>query len=335
MTRAHRALKPLNQGDVISGAIIRKTAKETFFDLGAYGVGYLYGREYMASRDEMKGAEVGTALTVKIVEENPEGYWEVTLRGTLDLEKWQRATHAMQDKETFEMTIKQANWGGLLVDLEGLGGFVPVSQLSLAHYPRVEGGSKNLIVQELQKLVGQTLKLRIIDVDPRNQKLIFSERATEEMMVKELIARCKVGDVVEGEISGLTKFGAFFAFGNPPLEGLIHVSEISNALVLDPAEILRVHEARKAKIIKIENDRIFLSLKDLERDAALVFLETHPIGSELEATVVSVKPGQARVKITDELTGVLAEFSEELQAGAAIKTKVLGSEKNCLILKQA
>ena len=204
--------------------------------------------------------------------------------------------------------MKDANRGGLILEHEGVRGFLPVSQLSMKHYPRVENGDKERIFAELQKFIGQELKVKILDANPYEEKLIFSERGGDSDEIREKLAKYNVGDTVEGEITGVVSFGAFMKFGEG-LEGLIHISEIDWQLIEDPKAVLKVGEKKKAKIIDIEGDKISLSLKALRADPWIAAAEKHGKNSIVKGKVTKFNPFGAFVQIEEAVQG-LAHISE-------------------------
>ncbi|MFN7088360.1 MAG: S1 RNA-binding domain-containing protein, partial [Candidatus Paceibacteria bacterium] len=213
-------------GSVVVGTVIAKEPKRVFIDLGAIGTGLIYGTEYIAARDQIRNLSVGEQVSVKILSiANEEGFFEVSLKEAVKEEAWQTLKRYRDEKTILSLPVLEANRGGLIMELCGITGFLPVSQLSLEHYPRVEGGDKNKILSELSKLVGKSLRVRVIDVSPQDGKLIFSEREAGEEKLKEALSKYKVGDIVEGVITAVVNFGAFMKFGELPLEGLIHISE--------------------------------------------------------------------------------------------------------------
>jgi len=147
---------------------------------------------------------------------------------------------------------------------------LPVSQLSPEHYPRVDGGDKEKILKELNKFVGKDLKVKVIDLDPREEKLIVSEKALNKEEVEEIMKYFALDGVFEGTVSAVTDFGAFVRLSPeegakaPETEGLIHISELDWQLVRDPREILQEGEKVKVKIVGFYQGRPALSLKALK-----------------------------------------------------------------------
>ncbi len=161
------------------------------------------------------------------------------------------------------MPIKEANKGGLIVEWQGIVGFLPASQLKTEHYPRVPDGDKDRILEELKKLVNTRLELTIIGALPKEGKLIFSEKGTENKEKAEMTSTYKVGDDIEGVVTGIVDFGAFVKIAEG-LEGLVHISEIDWGLVEDPKLFLKIGEKVKVRIIEIKDGKISLSLKALK-----------------------------------------------------------------------
>jgi small subunit ribosomal protein S1 len=201
------------------------------------------------------------------------------------------------------------------MELRGIRGFLPVSQLSLENYPRVEGGEKEKILERLKALVGKELHVRILDISPKDEKLIFSEREAQEDAVRELVRKYAVGDEVEGEVTAVVNFGAFIKFGEPALEGLIHISEFDYKLVGDPNKYVNVGDRIKAKIISIENNRISLSLKAMKENPWNKVLERYERDAFYPGRVLKIIPIGALVELDPEIHGIveIAQLSGDLE----------------------
>src|SRR6185369_299408 len=157
----------------------------------------IYGREYMAAREVIKRTNVGDIIAAKIISTNTkDGYIELSLKEARQAATWAQAEELLKSKAMLELVIKEANKGGLIIDWQGLSGFLPASQLKAEHYPRVTDGDKDKILEELRKLVGQKLMVSVIGVQPKEGKLIFSEKGLDDKEKRELIAAYQVGDVV-------------------------------------------------------------------------------------------------------------------------------------------
>lgn len=300
-------------GDIVEGEVVGKQGSRLFVDLASRGTGIVYGREYYAAADIMKTLAPGDRVTAKVVEpDNDEGYIELSLKEAGREKNWKELERIMASGELVKLRVLEANRGGLIFAHLGVPGFLPASQLAQEHYPRVEGGDKEKIYEELKKLVGQELEVSIIDVHPAEEKLIFSEKAKETEAVKTKLAAYHVGDVIAGEVAGLVSFGAFVKFGDG-LEGLVHISEIDWQLISNPADVLKTGEAVQAKIIGIEGDKVSLSLKALKPDPWAGAEERYKKGDLVTGTVVKFNPFGAFVKLEGEIQGLahVSEFGSE------------------------
>lgn len=309
------------EGEIVEGPIIAKEGSEIYIDLGRGGVGIIYGREYYGAQDKLKDKKVGDTVSAKIIEvENENGLRELSLSEAGRETAWQKLSRMRDDRELIPVKVISANKGGLLVEKEGIEGFLPVSQLAPSHYPRVEGGDKEKIFNELQKFVGQTMEARVLDVDQRQNKFIVSEKAGEEEAIKKALAKYSTGDVVPGEITGVVDFGAFIRL-NPLVEGLIHISELDWQLVQNPHDIVNVGEKVQAKIVDITPDgRISLSLKALKDDPWKEISKKYKQGDIVKGTVSRINSYGSLVKVEEGVQGLVhvSEFTSEEE----MKTKL-------------
>jgi small subunit ribosomal protein S1 len=326
-------MKPAKVGEIAQGKIIGFGRASVFVDLGAIGTGIIYGREFYQARDELKKMKVGDKISAKIVDlENEQGYIELSLREAGKEISWADLKTKKENGETINVKILGANKGGLLAEVAGIQGFLPVSQLSQEHYPRVEGADKTKILRELQKFVGQILEVKIFDLDPKEEKLIFSEKATAADKIREILKNYKVGDIVEGEITGIVDFGVFVKFGPENLEGLIHISELDWQLIEDPSEVVKVGEIVKAKIIDITDGRISLSLRALKKDPWQGIEKKYKKGDTVQGKVTKFNPFGAFVKIEPKIQGLvhISEFGTQEKMEQALK---IGKTYNFKILQ--
>lgn len=320
-------------GDLVEGAVIDKKGARLFVDLGGMGVGVVYGREFSIAQDLIKGLNSGDSVSAKIVElDNEEGYVELSLKEAGEEKRWVDLKKMMQEGEAIELPVLEANRGGLILEVKGVKGFLPASQLSSKNYPRVEGGDKEKVYLELQKLVGTPLKVKILDLDPRENKVIFTEKETDRENIRAALAQFKVGDEVEGEITGVVDFGAFMRLGSEPnIEGLIHISEIDWTLIEDPRGVLKPGDKVKAKIIDIQGDKISLSLKALKEDPWVKVAEKYKKGDVIRGKVTKFNPFGAFVELESQVQGLvhISEFGteenmkKELELGKEYDFKVL------------
>lgn len=318
-------------GELTEGAVIEKRNGMLFVDLGIKGIGIVYGREYRAADEIIKALNPGDTVNAKIVElDNDQGYIELSLKEAGEEKRWVRLRSMRDSGEALNLPVLEANRGGLMLELEGIKGFLPASQLSIKNYPRVEGGDKDMILLELQKLVGQTLRVKIIDTDPNEQKLIFSEKGVASDVSRAALAKYKAGDVIEGEVTGVVDFGAFVRF-DQALEGLIHISEIDWTLIEDPRTVLKAGAMVKAKIIDIQTDKIALSLKALKDDPWIKIAQARRKGDAVKGKITRFAPFGAFAEIEPQIQGLIhisefgtqARMQEELKIGQAYDLKII------------
>jgi small subunit ribosomal protein S1 len=220
-----------------------------------------------------------------------------------------------------------------LVELEGIRGFLPVSQLAAVHYPRVSGADKDEILQKLNALINQPLKVKILDVSRKDNKLIFSEKEAVKDDLAAQFAKLHVGDVVEGIVTGVIDFGAFLSIDG--VEGLIHISEISWERVDDPRDYLKVGDKVKAKIIAIENDRLSLSLKQTTEDPWLEQVKGLKKGDEVEGKITRITPFGAFVQISPSVEALvhISEMGTDKEDADPEKIFQLNEKKKFKILE--
>lgn len=294
-------------GQIVQGKVINVSKSSVIIDLGPVGIGIVYPGQFYDNPNRMKSLKKGDVVPSMLLEvENDEGYRELSLKKAQLTTAWEDIREKMEKGELLSVPIININKGGLVVEVNGVQGFLPLSQLSSEHYPKVEGGDTTKIVQTLQKYKGQEFMVKIIDFNEAEGKLIVSERAIKEEAAKEELAKLKVGETIEGEITEVTDFGAFVRLSDS-LDALIHSSEIDWKFVDNPKEILHAKEKIKAKIINIDlsNGRVFLSLKALKDDPWLKAEEKYQPGQKIKAKVTKVRQNGAFVELPGDIIGIL------------------------------
>ncbi len=344
--KSNPAVMPtLRQGDLVEGTVLEKSPRAIVVDLGRYGTGVVYRGEVQNAREIARDLEVGSPVHAKVVDvDNDDGVVELSLSEADKQRAWAAVAETKEKDEPIKVKPTGFNKGGLMMDIEGLHAFLPISQLSAEHYPRTESGEPGRAATILQTLVGTELEVKIIDVNPRTAKLIVSERAAQELSAKELAKSYSIGQEIEGVISGVADFGAFVRFtDNPAVEGFIHVSEIDHRVLEHPKEVLKLDDVVKAKIVDIKDGRISLSLKALKEDPWLSVTDHFKEGETARGTVYAFTPFGALVNLEHGLQGQLpitdfggvAEMKKALVAGDAYSFLVqsVKPEDHRIILK--
>jgi len=285
--------KQLVAGEMVTGHVLSVRKHEVLIDLGAHGVGFVPRREVGFGRQLAVGDEVAASVVDAELEN---GYSLLSLRKAAKDRGWEEVQAKMDSGEIIEVTPHDANRGGLLVEYEGVRGFLPVSQLSAEHYPRVGSADKDEILSRLNALVGQTIRVRILDCDRKANKLIFSEKEAIKDGLAERFEKLKVGDTVTGVVTGVVDFGAFVNVDG--IEGLIHISEISWERVNNTSDYVKVGQSVEAKIISIDKERLSLSMKQLTKDPWLDEVDKFKKGDKVEGTVTRITPFGAFVQIS-------------------------------------
>lgn len=327
----NNSIKPPQIGKIIEGKIIGKGRSAVYLDLGPLGTGVIYGKEFLSAKEEIKDSKIGEAITAKIIGlEDEDGYLELSLSQASEELVWERLKQKRTQEEILKVNISGANKGGLLTEVSGIPAFIPVSQLLAEHYPRVEKGDSAKILAELQKFIGQEMKVKIFDLDSRQEKLILSEKAKENEKIKESLKNYKAGDLVEGEITGVTDFGVFIKFSSPiedaegkkqELEGLIHISELDWQLIEDPADVVKIGDKVKAKIISINEDKVSLSLKALKKDPWDDIDDRFKKGDTVKGKVTKFNPYGVFVELAPKIQGLIhiSEFGTETKMKESLK----------------
>ncbi|PSO45153.1 30S ribosomal protein S1, partial [Candidatus Saccharibacteria bacterium SW_7_54_9] len=229
---------------------------------------------------------------------------------------WDTLQQLFESGEMFEVTPYDANRGGLLIETEGIRGFLPVSQLSAKHYPRVNNADKDQILQKLNELVQQTLRVGVLDIDRENNKLILSEKVAKREETKQQLEKLSVGDVVTGTVTGTVDFGIFVTVGG--VEGLVHISEISWDRVSNPADYVEVGQEVEAKVIAIDGDKLSLSMKQLTEDPWLEQIKDYQVGDVVEGSITRVTPFGAFIQIAPAIEALvhISELGEDADPDA-------------------
>lgn len=300
--------KQLAPGEVVEATILSVAKHEIWLDLGVNGIGMVPRREIGYGQK----LEVGEKVVASVVDpEFEDGQSLLSLRKAAKDRGWDEVKELFEKGETIEISPYDANRGGLLAELEGVRGFLPVSQLSAEHYPRVGSSDKDEILQRLNSLTNQTLKVRILDADRKTNKLIFSEKEAVREDMQARFEKLKIGDAVKGVVTGVVDFGAFVNVDG--IEGLVHISEISWERVENPSDYVKVGDAIEAKIIAIDKDRLSLSMKQTQDDPWAKEAEKFKKGDSVEGTVTRITPFGAFIQLSPAVEALV--HVSELGAG--------------------
>lgn len=309
-------------GDIITGNIVDKSRNAMYLDVGTLGLGVIYGRELFDDLDTFKNAKIGDPVQATIQAlENDDGYIELSVRTASRERSWEELRRKLEQGDIFATEVLDANKGGLIVRVNGVTGFLPVSQLAPDHYPRVEGGDKNRILERLKSYVSENFKVKVITAGQEDEKLIVSEKAALGDEMSELLHNLKTGKVIEGLVTGVVEFGVFIKFQEQgsELEGLVHISELAWQRIDNPADYVRVGEKVTAKVIGVDGLRISLSIKQLKEDPWNNVKEKYKTGDKVRGEILKVTPFGGFIKLDEDIHGLvhISELPEEAQKDPA------------------
>lgn len=319
----------LASGDIVEAKVLSAGKNEVWLDLGLQGTGLVPRKEI----NQSVKLSAGETISASVVEpESDLGFTILSLKKVAKEKGWDLLQQLLDKGETIEIKAYDANRGGLLVELEGIRGFLPVSQLTAQHYPRVSNADKDEILQKLNELVKQTLRVRILDLDRDQNKLILSEKEALREDTQARMSKLKVGDVVDGMVTGTVDFGVFVTVDG--IEGLIHISEISWDRVTNPSDYVKVGDKIKAKIIAIDEDKLSLSMKQLSEDPWLDQIKQFKIGDSVEGTITRITPFGAFIQITPAIEALVhvSELADNEQQDPKAHFKV-GEKRKFRVLE--
>lgn len=306
---ADQSIKALNIEDIVEGTVLQKDRRELWLDLGAYGTGVVTGREIEYSAKDM---QVGDVVSASVIDpDGADGVITLSLKKVAKEKGWDELEERFKNKEVFGIVPFDANKGGMLIEIDGVRGFLPVSQLSAENYPRVTGADKDEILYRLNSLVGRTLMVRILDVDRKQGKLIVSEKEAQREFTEGKIAAFKVGDTIKGIATGVVDFGVFVNIDG--IEGLVHISEIAWDRVDNPSKYVKVGQEIEAVIIAIDQDKLSLSIKQLTEDPWQKEISGYKVGDEIDGKITRITPFGAFVQISPVIEALvhISELSDE------------------------
>ncbi|MBL4694992.1 30S ribosomal protein S1 [Candidatus Gracilibacteria bacterium] len=319
-------------GSFVEGTVISIEKNKVLVDLGGTSMGIITGQEAHDSAGTVKTLGAGDTVSAYVLEEeNDDGLVVLSLRKASQQKTWEKFVQAYEDDEAITVHTSEANKGGLLLNIDGIKGFIPVSQLAPLHYPRVDGADAAQILVRLNKLVGIPLLVKILNLDREGGKLILSEKAAERAQRDVAMGKLEVGEKVKGKISGVVKFGIFVTFEG--LEGLVHISEIAWGHVKDPNDYGKLGDEVDILVIGKENDKISLSMKRLVPDPWIEATKKYKVGASIEGEVNRVTPFGAFVKLDEEINGLIhiSEISDDenvdpssvLSVGEKVTAKII------------
>jgi small subunit ribosomal protein S1 len=306
-----RSLQEPVSGEIRTGTVVDKRHNEILVDIGFKSEGVVSGREYDRISETLEALQVGDAVPVFIIREDRDGNVQLSISRALAEKDWERAEELMQSQDIFECPVDSYNRGGVIVRLGQVRGFVPASQLTSA--PSSSNNDEDGD-QRYSALMGDTLKLKVIDIDRKRNRLILSERLAmrewRRQQKDQLLETLHDGLVMEGVISSIADFGAFVDLGGA--DGLIHLSELSWNRVSHPSEVVKVGERIKVQILSVDADRrrIGLSLRRLAPQPWEIIDNTYQVGQIVQGRITKLVNFGAFARLVDTGIEGLIHISE-------------------------
>ena len=306
---------------IVEGRVLKKKPREIFIEIPNIGVARVYGREYLKGKEIIAGLKEGDSVVIKIIGlDDGYGNFEAEILNAEQINDWALLKEYMATRKILQLPVKDINRGGLILEFRGINGFLPLSQLAPENYFR--SANKTEIFRHLEKFKGKKMTVRVININPSLQKFILSERAAKEEIYHEILSKFNVGELVKVTVLGFSSFGIFVRFyENPPIDGLIHVSEIPDEYK-NFDKIFKVGDKIEAKIIKIESDRVRLTLKNLQEDPWVTLAKKYNVGSIVEGVVIDKSSGFFATIETEGVKGVVLENFENLELGKSYRFKI-------------
>jgi ribosomal protein S1 len=324
------SVKSLAYGDIVEGVVVRVDPDEVLVDIGAKSEGVISNRELSGRNEAAVTLAPGERVKVYVLQpEDDEGRVILSLRKARAESIWQAVAEKESEGEILDAEVREQNKGGLIVNIMGLRGFLPSSQVA-----RQFSGN-------LMELVGTKIPVKILEVNRKRNRLIVSQRAAQDedraRQREELFEKLKVGDLITGKVSGLTSYGAFVNLGGA--DGLIHISELSWDRINNVSDMLTVGDEVRVKVIKLDPElsRISLSLRQLSDDPWDTIEDRFPPGRVVDGEVTKTKKYGAFLQIADGVEGLLhiselswdhVERTEDiLKVGEQVKVMVLSADR--------
>ena len=322
------------EGEVISGTIEKIEKKNILVNVNNQFTGLVVSKELGNSVD-FDALDAGQPIDVMVLGDSVErGLLILSLKRANQIKSLNALNSNFESGEVMTVRASEANKWGLLVDIDGLKGFIPVSQLTPLHYPRVEWADPEKILEHLNGLLTVDFQVRVINVDDGGKKIIFSEKAAMQEQRTKALETLKEGDIVEGVVSGILSYGLFVTFDG--LEGLVHVSEIDWGHVNNPGKFAKVGMKVKVKVIGLDSDKISLSIKQLKDNPWDVLAKKVKAWDTIKAPISRISQFGAfmdldggiqwLIHLSEISHGVVKDIREHVRVGEEVEAKIINFE---------
>jgi len=304
LAKSKSQIKSYSRGEKVEGTVIAKGNKSLILDIGGKSEGLVAERAFSEARDFIKGLKVGEKVTTTVlVGETRDGYTLLSLRHAASDAHWEKLQNAKDKKEAVVVSGKAVNQAGVTVDVEGMGGFIPSSQLG------------KQTAKKAQELVGKYFKAKVIELDRNSNKVVLSEKEVSESAdikkTKEALVNINVGDVYDAQVTTIANFGCFAKLVLPKedkdieIEGLVHISELSWGKVEKTSDVVSVGDKIKVKVIAKKDDRLSLSVKQALEDPWEGIAKKYPVETKFTGKITKISDFGAFVEIEPGVEGLI------------------------------
>ena len=335
-TQSQYNVPVIKEGQKVKWVILREIENWILVDWenGAF-TGVILAKEAKELKRSNVELSSGTELELEII--NPairheDGYYIVSVTRLLQYDVWKSIIEKFEKDTIITVVPTEANLWWLLIDMHGIKGFIPLSQLAPIHYPRVEDGDQDAIFDKLLALIGEEIKVRVINIDEEERRIILSEREALREEREKVLSELEVGKVFDWVVSGVSSYGLFVTIGGT-VEGLVHISEITYGHVNNIDKLGKIGDKMKVKVIGLENGKISLSAKQLKEDPWEALPKKYSIGDVFEGEVIRFVPYGVFVRVFDDINWLvhLSELSQKavnnpnevVRIGQKVKVKLI------------
>ena len=326
----------IKEGQKVKGTVLKEIENGVLVNCenGAF-TWVILSKEAKELKRSQFNLDPSTELELEII--NPsvrheDGYYIVSVTRLLQYDVWKSVIAKFEKDEIITVVPTEANLWGLLIDMHGIKGFIPLSQLAPIHYPRVEDGDQDAIFDKLLGLIGQEIKVRVINIDEEDRRIILSEREALKEEREKVLSELEVGKVFDWVVSGVSSYGLFVTIGGT-VEGLVHISEITYGHVNNIDKLGKIGDKMKVKVIGLENGKISLSSKQLKGDPWVELPKKYQVGDIIEGEIVRYVPYWVFVRVYEDINGLvhLSELSQKtvnnpneiVKLGQKVKAKLI------------
>lgn len=329
-------IKYPREGDVITGSVVKVEKKNILVNVNNQFAWLVVNKE-LGNTVDLNSLKDWDAIEVMVLWDSVErGLLILSLKRANQIKSLSNLWKYFGSGEIITVRPTEANKWGLLVDIDGLKWFIPVSQLTPIHYPRVEWADQEKILAHLNGLVWQEFKVKVINVDEGGKKIIFSEKAAIEEKRGKALEWLKEGDIVEGTVSWILSYWLFVTFDG--LEGLVHVSEIDWGHVTNLAKFAKVGQKVKVKVIGLDSEKISLSIKRLRENPWDVLAKKYKVGDVIKAPISRISQFWAFIELDGGIQwlihlseishGVVKDIRDYVKVGQETSVKIINFEPN-------